>query len=296
MDSNINLRKAAQEISELDLKILVDNALINIIACKVYINEGSWNLRRHMHSSYEFHFIMDGTCRVELDDGEFKAKAGEFYLTAPKINHEQKSEDNNRFVEYGLNCDIEMTPNDNKTEFQQIIEIFKETPCKPFKDRHVIELFNNIFIEISKKEVGYYNNIKSSIYLLLSASARIMGDYPAGKYSLPICHNIDDYRFKRIEKYIKDNIYNVISTKDISQHMFLSDKQICRIIKKVKGTTTKELILNMKLDKAKKLLNETDYTIKWIADYLGFTNEYYFNYFFKKREGQPPAFYRKFSL
>lgn len=75
--------------------------------------------------------------------------------------------------------------------------------------------------------------------------------------------------------------------------MFLSSRQIGRIIRQYNGMTTKEFIIQKKLDKAKQLLKDSELTIKEISDQMGFSSEYYFSQSFKKQEGYPPKIFRE---
>jgi len=76
--------------------------------------------------------------------------------------------------------------------------------------------------------------------------------------------------------------------------MFLGEKQISRIVKDATGKTTKELIQECKFQVAKAMLIERqDLTIKQIAEELGFSSQYYFNQFFKRKEGYPPGVFRQ---
>ena len=57
--------------------------------------------------------------------------------------------------------------------------------------------------------------------------------------------------------------------------------------------TTKELIQEAKFSKAREiLLQRQDLSIREISEMLGFSSEYYFNQFFKRKEGYPPGIFR----
>ena len=103
----------------------------------------------------------------------------------------------------------------------------------------------------------------------------------------------NEERFKIIVQYIKNNISSNITSCDIAHHLYLSEKQICRIVKQKQGISTKQLICKIKLDRAKELLENTQYSIKHISNILGFSSQYYFNQFFKKYESYSPTGYRK---
>ena len=92
----------------------------------------------------------------------------------------------------------------------------------------------------------------------------------------------------RIERFVADNIGLDLSPADVAGHVNVSERQLDRIVMHHKGYSTKKFITRLKLKRAKALLEETDMTLKAIAEELGFSSEYYFNSVFKKHEGFPP--------
>lgn len=287
-----NLVKASRKLSELDLSFQIDNLLVEVLWFRVMIQTKDWNIKRHTHSTFEFHFIASGACRVHLDDDRFQVETGEFYLTAPGVYHEQSGTGRDGLIEYSINCNLKPL-DDTPSEIYQILKFLKDSPCKKLPDRGgVIDLFNQALQEADSQHIGFYNQIKSLVVMIIIAATRGISGDSASEYPIPLKNKKDDYRLAQIIKFITDNIESPISTKDIAKHVFLSEKQVCRIIQEHKGVSTKDLILQYKLDKAKELLLQTDLSIKQIAERLGFTSEYYFHQFFKREEGYPPGVYR----
>ena len=288
--SKIDISKASKKLSELYLKFTVDNMEIEVTWFRVMIQDGEWHINRHTHSSYEFHFIRKGRCRVELDDGSFYAEEGEFYLTAPGVFHEQSGD--GELVEFCINCDLRLVE-DRLSESGYIMGILEKADCKTYTDScGITGLFEQALNEAYNQEIGYYNNIRSLVSMIVFSTARVIASGMPAFYETPEKVNHDGLRFKHIEKFIDDNIYNPLTVHDIAKFMFLSEKQICRIITDKKGVTTKKFIMAKKLEKAKDLLKHTELPIKEVSHLLGFSSEYYFSQFFKRREGYPPGTYR----
>lgn len=287
-----DLLKASRKLSELEFKLKVDSLAIDILWFRAMVNEGEWAIARHTHSSFEFHFIASGSCKVIHDGGEFVINAGEFYLTAPSVYHEQKSTGTGKFIEYSLNCDLKLEE-DKPSEAKQVYTVLSKTPCRQFKDSQgIIKIFYKALNEAYHQDFGFYNSIKSLIVLILFSAARTICPNLHINNLTPLKKQKDDYRLTQIERFIEDNLSSNISPIDIASVIHLSDKQVCRIIRERKGLSTKELIMQIKLQKAKQLLKETNLPIKQIAYELGFSSEYYFNQFFKREEGYPPGVFR----
>lgn len=291
----MDILKASNNLSRLDLQIDLDNYMIKILWFRVMDKKGQWSIKRHTHSSFEFHFVSEGSCRVILDDGEFEAKAGDIYLTAPGVYHAQKNLDeaNGYHVEYSINCDFYKKVKD-RIEAEIDYEILSLTKCRPVKDKYnLMEYFYKALEEAYYENIGFCNNIKSLASIIITLAVRTLTENKiADSYIVPKKYKKDDYRFMLIEKFIEDNLCSNITTMDVANYMFLSDKQVYRIIKDKTGESTKKYINTMRLKKAKELLKDTDMSIKQISEILGFTSEYYFSQFFKREEGFPPMEYR----
>ncbi|WP_202707978.1 AraC family transcriptional regulator [Sporosalibacterium faouarense] len=289
----IDILKASDSLSRLDLKINTEYMDIEILWFRVMEKKGEWNISRHRHSSHEFHFVASGGCKVLLDDSEFDVNTGEFYLTAPGVYHTQMNNERDDYLEYSLNCDIKVN-GESISEEKQLLDILNYSQCKPYKDiNHLLRLFESALEEAYSKNFGFYNKIKSIVQMLLIESTRAITttmDYP---YQLHTQYKKKDYRFIQIERYILDNINNTITTKDIAEYMHLSDKQVCRIVQQNKEMSTKEFMCKLKFLKSKELLKNTKYSIGQISEKLGFSSQYYFNQFFKTREGCSPSLFRK---
>jgi AraC-like DNA-binding protein len=291
----LDRKKASDKLSQLDLQFSMDNYLLDILWFRVMEARGEWCIKRHMHSTFEFHFVAEGKCRVSLKNEEFEAAAGEFYITAPGVYHEQCGlGDSSHYVEYSINYDfIKLRP--GNTEAEKILNILSSEPCKLVKDKYkIIKHFEEALKEAYSEELGYFNNVKNSAQRILVLAARTLkADEPKTVYEISRKLKNEDYRFSMMEKFIEDNIANDITTKELAKFMFLSDKQVYRIIKSKTGKSTIKYMNCVRLKKAKDLLKNSDHNIKNIAELLGFTSEYYFNQFFKREEGYPPGRFRR---
>jgi len=288
---DFDIMKASGKLSELDLKIVSGNMRINVLWFRV-MQCNSYNfIKRHKHSTFEFHFVYAGSSRVELDDGGFTVHAGEFYITAPGIYHQQHN--NKGYVEFSLNCELTYADEEDP-EAKYIIDTLNNAGCRPYKDTAgALELFCKALEEAHCQSSGYYSNIQSLTIMLIISSVRSVNGMAPAQYTVPAKHKKDEYRFLQIRDYIMSNINLPLTVTDIARYMFLSTKQVSRIIKEATGMSTKDLIQEYKFQEARKLLIERrELTIRQISEQLGFSSEFYFNQFFKRKEGYPPGVFR----
>jgi len=79
----------------------------------------------------------------------------------------------------------------------------------------------------------------------------------------------------------------------LCRHVAKSESQTIRLFKKDSGITPYAYVLNKRIELAKKLLIDTNLTVKQISLKLCFSDEYYFSNLFKKKIGITPSAYRK---
>ena len=96
---------------------------------------------------------------------------------------------------------------------------------------------------------------------------------------------------KKMIIYIKKNLTKPLSLSGISSECSISVPYASRIFKKHMNMTVTEYINNEKLYYACELIRNTSMNISEIADYLGYSDVFYFSKLFKKKFGISPSRY-----
>ena len=292
MKTERDYAEESSRLSALDLSIRLGSLSLAVLWFRVMRNSGEWRIRRHMHSSFEFHIVASGACRVRLDRGEFVARAGEFYLTAPHVCHEQSSFGGGEYVEFSIDFDVEDQPSGN-TEENRLLETLKGSDCRPVADRFgCAENFREALREAGEQKLGFYTEIQSCAVRILIGAARALSGGCGEKCPVPRKKGGNGRRFAEIRKFLEDNLCTRIRVSDLTSHFYLSGKQISRIVRSQTGLSTAEYLGSLRLKSAKKLLKDTDLGIGEISEKLGFSSVTYFYQFFREKEGYPPGFYR----
>ncbi|UQZ35431.1 AraC family transcriptional regulator [Paenibacillus sp. PK3_47] len=97
---------------------------------------------------------------------------------------------------------------------------------------------------------------------------------------------------ERVIQYLKDNYREEIVLKDMSTEFGISYSYMRKIVYELTGKSMIDYLNQLRIDKAKELLLDTDLTIKQIAEEVGYYNVQSFNRFFRKYEGMPPSSYK----
>ncbi|KPQ19396.1 MAG: AraC family transcriptional regulator [Algoriphagus marincola HL-49] len=103
----------------------------------------------------------------------------------------------------------------------------------------------------------------------------------------------DGSRMNRVMQYLLDRRFQKISLDEMAAVANLSKEAFCRYFKLRTRKTFTQYLLQLRINEAQKLLQETDLGISEIAYQVGFENLSYFNRSFKNLTGIPPKAFRK---
>lgn len=92
--------------------------------------------------------------------------------------------------------------------------------------------------------------------------------------------------------YIYSHIHYRITLEELAEHLSLSPTYLSKLFKKEVGISLSTYITNTKIEKAKNLLQYSEYSISDIANYLAFSSQSHFIQVFQKRTGCTPHKYR----
>ena len=96
----------------------------------------------------------------------------------------------------------------------------------------------------------------------------------------------------KAKEYIYANFKKDISLDDVSREVDISPYYFSKIFKKETGENFIEYLTNIRIEKAKELLENTDMSMKEICLEVGYSNPNYFSRSFKKNVGVTPTEYK----
>ena len=237
----------------------------------------------HHHSFFEIHFILQGHVEYEVEDKVVQLDGGQMLLLLPKINH--------RICDAGENVIKYSIALSFGSAYNKIIakDIIKDNFCKS-------DVADDTFVTLQYLADAQPNKEVNGNLIVGAKAFSLICSLPFKFYNSEFLSGDEDTfdaRLADAKQYIHDNIEFNISCTQVAQHCYLSVKQLSRIFVKYEGTTLMKYIINAKTEAAEHLLADSDISLKEISEKLGFSNEYYFNSFFKKNSGLSPGEYRK---
>lgn len=100
------------------------------------------------------------------------------------------------------------------------------------------------------------------------------------------------YRIHHIMNAVSEHPEAEYSVEEMAARSGLTPSHFCRVFKKATGTSPHQYVLKARLDRAQRMLAESDTSMKVIADLLGFTSQSHFNRAFKTHLGETPTNFR----
>jgi AraC-like DNA-binding protein len=88
---------------------------------------------------------------------------------------------------------------------------------------------------------------------------------------------------------LADNVDSHLDIAWLSRSVGLGYSRFRQMFKKYTGVSPYQYFLDLKITRAKELLQTRQHSVKEIAHMLSFDDPYYFSHLFKKKTGHPPS-------
>lgn len=105
--------------------------------------------------------------------------------------------------------------------------------------------------------------------------------------------NYEEFISKHVIDYMREHIFENLNVQKICSTLHYNRSYIFKQFKKNTGSSIMAYFNEMKIEKAKELLRETDMSVASISETLSFESPNYFSKLFKKTTGHTPSTYRK---
>lgn len=168
-----------------------------------------------------------------------------------------------------------------RRQFSQLVLIHCDN------DREIEHIIFGLYIESQTTMHGSQIILNSYVLLLFGQLIR-----NHAKDAKMLEGSIDEKPVSNIIQYIRVNRKD-INLESLAQHFNLSEGYISRFIKRETGFSFSQLLRDIKMREAAKLLISTNMSIEEIIDKVGYTDMSHFYKNFKKMFGVTPADYRQ---
>lgn len=251
----------------------------------------------HCHDFIEFSYIVSGNVNYKIDDKFYLIKEKTLLPFNAGVYHHE-------YFTKGINSNLKELHvgfRNLKIDGLPLNHILKNSSTVPMQFNQYGEDFHKCCLEIIEEhecsEIGKELVLKSLVMkliaLFLKETNYVKNTKKLKQYSLPFYDKSNIVEI--IIDYFEKNYMNNISLNDISKNMYISSVYISKTFKEKTGESPINYLINLRLQKAKDLLLETEMPVKIIAQSVGYSDAYYFSKLFKKYYEYSPNKYRSIN-
>lgn len=253
----------------------------------------------HQHTFFEMMFILTGTCTNIIDNHENIMSAGDLCIIPPRVPHSIQVTTDSVLINILIRT---------STFTETFIPLLRHTNilsdffneilyAHNYKKYLLFHLGNDLLLrdlilemyEEQQERKAYYASILNG--LLISFFGKLLQRHE-GNVEYPSSY-VEKYDIvPRISKYMEENCKRVTLNSCAEQFHF-NPQYLSALLKKHTGKTFSELLKEMRMKEAVKLLRQSNLTVNEISIVLGYEDSAYFMKVFKKYYGSTPSNYRK---
>ena len=254
----------------------------------------------HWHEEMEIIYITRGKGFVRLNDELVQIETGDIILIGKETIHYIQSDKDDilyfKSLVFNLNiiysylgdaCQVELVDPlmNNKFEIKSVLK--KEN--KHYSQ--FLRIYLNIIEVYCRKEKYFYIKIKGLFFELFYEM-----------FKADVIRNVDISKTRKTSKmkvildYIDNHYYENMTINNLAQMMHYNEYYFMKIFKQYTGKTFISYINEIRIEKSKYLILNTDLSITEIATKVGFNNTSYYIKKFQHLQGITPHKFRKISM
>ncbi|MBQ9964129.1 MAG: helix-turn-helix transcriptional regulator [Clostridia bacterium] len=247
---------------------------LNIEYCHggLFTSEAAWTHSTRCIQTYEIIVVTKGTVYIREEETEYAVNAGEYLLLYPDRTH-----GGTRLSEMPVEFFwLHFTGKTEEGMFAKHLQ-----PYGALRNRSaIVQLVQQI---LHYQETPSYPSscCDFTLYMLL-CELMVQSNEASAKNVLA----------ERVHEYIRSHGERLLSVQDVAKHFGYNVDYLSRVMKACYGKTLQQEIVTNRLQRAKYLLQTSQYTVDQIARELGYDDPNLFIKFFRYHEKTAPTAYR----
>ncbi|NOU65740.1 helix-turn-helix domain-containing protein [Paenibacillus sp. LMG 31461] len=250
----------------------------------------------HSHNGYEIYLVLQGTGTYIVGDRLYPLHAGSLTIIHPNVIHRPFHGHSKEFHRYVFSIDesyLDQLHTICKLSDLSIPRLLAERHpdsshfflSAPQLDR-VQTLLTELTQALVRQEMGYELAVLRCIADFFLFSFGLQNEYTT------TLTTGDHYLARDVLSYLIAHYQEPLHIEDLVTRFPVSRSQLFTLFKETTGTTIKQFLIEYRLNKAKRLLMESDLAISEVSAAVGFGDMSHFFHVFKKETGLTPKQYR----
>ena len=238
----------------------------------------------HWHDRMELIRLQEGVLKIGYGTDTKLLHAGEIYIIPPRLPHHALCESEAAQWDV-LMFDVQAYYNGTPL-CRNMLQPLQEGRVKfalSTDQAQTVECFDRIFALAGENDFGVIGLVYQFLDLLFKNTLVEISNDVKGRHVM-----------QQATEYIKNNLPEKISTKQLSQEFGYTEEHFCRLFKEMTGFTPMNYLRICRLEKALNLLRNENLSVSEVAARCGFDDSNYFARCFKTHFGKTPReFIRK---
>lgn len=241
----------------------------------------NWNTWRRLEE-YQIIYITNGKGIFESETHpQSVISAGTIIFLFPNERHRYKPDKSTGWDEYWVGVKGLVMDNLLCSGFLRT-----ETTCQFIGfNESVISLYNLIIEQSRLEKPGYQPYVSGVVFHLLGLCHTLMKQNAVENHE-------EEIIIDRARLLFRSNINNPYSPEKAAQELNVGYSWFRKLFKTYTGLSPGQYYLQLKIEKAKELLRNSDMPMKQISIELNFDSSYYFSKIFKEKTGLNPTEFR----
>lgn len=232
-------------------------------------------------AQHKLYYIFRGACSIWIDGKKYVGSAGDWFLIPKNVPHSYESDANQAFGEWYIH--FELIPDSG------LFELLRLPYMVHAENRRRAETLLKKYGQAQKsKHIADRLRMKALLFEVLAEYIRA---------AVPEATELAEETNSRMDYvlgYIHDHVSEPLSLAELAELIQMHPNHFIRFFKTHTGYTPASYLRKVRMDTAKRLLEESELNISEIAAQIGMSEATYFSKVFKEYSSMSPKTYRKF--
>lgn len=271
-----------------------------IVTIHYFEFDKNFTFSKESHDFWEIVYVDKENFYCNVNGKEILLSEGEIIFHKPNVPHSHyadgKTAPNVFIISFECKSQSMQFFEDKKFLLDDKLKKFIYLIIDEAKKTFDIEVFNPNLRKLNllkNPSLGGEQLLKNYLEIFLVDLLRNQTETKKGNSSFLTKNEYDNKFIDDVIKLLKSNVCYKVSIDDLCNSTAYSRAHLFREFKRVTGKTIMNYYCDLKMEKAKQLLREKEFSISIIAEKLNFDTPNYFSKTFKKKIGLTPLQYRK---
>ncbi len=243
-----------------------------------------YDMALHSHNQLEIMYVIRGQCQIKAEEHMYTLKKGDYILLDANVPHMLLVNKEETCRMLNIECVFEKTAGKCITLGEIASTVPSVSSMLEMGKSHLKLKDTGEVYQGLHKVINELNQNNEQIMIQLLLMQVIIDISRQLIYITDDC--VDNKKYlcqKKAIEYLYHHYDCDVRVADIAKSINIHEGYLYRVFKQSTGKTMMAYLLEIRLDKARVMLENTDISISEITDYIGINSRQYFTYVFKKK-------------